>query len=69
MNKIELENKKQITSKVQFLEQNDIKMQKELSEVYDLLREVRTRVGVVAGDIEGRIAKFDALFKEKISQV
>jgi len=26
MNKIELENKKQITSKVQFLEQNDIKM-------------------------------------------
>lgn len=69
MNKIELENKKQITSKVQFLEQNDIKMQKELSEVYDLLREVRTRVGVVAGDIEGRIAKFDALFKEKITQV
>jgi hypothetical protein len=59
MNRIEQENKKHITTKVQFLEQNDIKMQKELSEVYDLLREVRTRVGVVAGDIEGRIAKFD----------
>lgn len=69
MNKIEQENKKQITSKVQFLEQNDIKMQKELSEVYDLLREVRTRVGVVAGDIEARIAKFDQLYKEKISQI
>lgn len=44
-------------------------MQKELSEVYDLLREVRTRVGVVAGDIESRISKFDALYKEKINQV
>jgi len=69
MNKIELESKKHITSKVQFLEQNDIKMQKELSEVYDLLREVRTRVGVVAGDIEGRISKFDLLYKEKIQAV
>lgn len=44
-------------------------MQKELSEVYDLLREVRTRVGVVAGDIEARIAKFDQLYKEKIAQI
>ena len=41
-------------------------MQKELSEVYDLLREVRTRIGVVSGDIEGRISKFDLLYKEKI---
>ena len=44
-------------------------MQKELSEVYDLLREVRTRVGVVAGDIEARIAKFDMLYKEKLAQI
>lgn len=44
-------------------------MQKELSEVYDLLREVRTRVGVVAGDIEGRIAKFDQMYKDKLASV
>lgn len=44
-------------------------MQKELSEVYDLLREVRTRVGVVAGDIEGRIAKFDQMYKDKLANV
>ena len=41
-------------------------MQKELSEVYDLLKEVRTRVGVVAGDIEGRIAKFNQQYKDKL---
>jgi hypothetical protein len=44
-------------------------MQKELSEVYDLLREVRTRVGVVASDIEGRIAKFDSMYKDKLQSV
>lgn len=39
-------------------------MQKEISEVFDLLREVRTRIGVVASDLETRITKFDSFYKE-----
>jgi hypothetical protein len=54
----------QLDKKIAFLEQNDIKMQKEISEVFDLLREVRTRIGVVASDLETRITKFDSFYKE-----
>lgn len=69
LNKIEVDAKKIVSNKVQFLEQNDIKMQKELSEVYDLLREVRTRVGVLSGEMDGRVGKLDAQYKDKLTAV
>lgn len=43
-------------------------MQKELAEVYDLLREVRTRMGVIATDIDQRIDKFETYFNGKINK-
>lgn len=44
-------------------------MQKELSEVYDLMREVRTRMGVIAADIDSRVVKFEDMFNTKIKDM
>lgn len=47
MDRMEVDSKKLIDQKIGFLEQNDIKMQKEFAEIFDSIRELRTKVGIL----------------------
>lgn len=44
-------------------------MQKELSETYELLRELKTRVGIIASDMDGRLDRFEAYYKDAFEKM
>jgi hypothetical protein len=44
-------------------------MQKELSETYELLRELKTRVGIIASDMDGRLDRFEAYYKDAFDKM
>ena len=67
--KMERDLKVQLDQKLQYLEQNDIKVQKELSETYELLRELKTRIGVIATDMDQRLNQFESYYKDSIEKM
>ena len=55
--------------KVQYLEQNDIKLQKDLSETYDIIKELKARLAAIIGEVDQKIVNFDVFYKEAISKM